>query len=525
MNNGMKTFYARRGMVSAPHGLATQSGVAVLREGGNALEAGVAVAAALTVLCPHACGLGGDSLWLVAEADKEPFVINGCGHSAAAFDAAWWKTQSWAEIPLRGAASAVSMAGAVSAWQTALHYSRYQWHGRLPLTRLLADAVEYADQGFVVTPAYHRQVAAYAEELRGHSGFAETFLPQGRPPEIGSLFRQSRLGASLRYLSEAGLWNFYREALAHSSANDLHALGSPLSFEDFHRHQANIVKALRLPYQNGWLYAPDNPAQGLNVLLTLGLFMTWRSTLATPSDSAYIHMLSEAAKVAFAPQLAKIVKNIAPNNLLDANELHRRAACLDPQQSQTWPAPLRLRESALWFGVMDEQGRSVSVMHTLGSAFGSGTVLSGTGICWNNRGAAFTLAEGHPHCAAPLRQAPTALTPVLGQFSDGRCLALGAAGGDMPALLLLDKFVRVLEYGEDPQTAINAPYFLAQAGALWLEPGYAASTRSQLESLGHVVGIFAPEQAPGHSALLLRQHHGRLCAAADGRGDGSAAGY
>jgi oxamate amidohydrolase len=520
MNNGMKIFYAQRGLVSSSHALASQTGIAVLREGGNALEAGVAVAAALAVLCPQRCGLGGDSVWLVAEANKAPFMIDGCGDSAAQLNPATY--QALGHIPLHGAHSALCVAGAVSAWQTALHYSRYQWQGRMTLPRLFADAIYYAEKGFVITPQYQHDLAIQPEYLSTEQGL-EHFFTVGKTPTLRTLLLQTRLAATLRYLSEAGLWSFYREALARSIVDDLHNSGSPLCFDDFYNHQASIIQPLTLSYHKGTLYTP--PGQGLVLLTALALFMHWRPGLAAPGDSAYLHILCEAVKNALSPQVYKKSKetNIDTTTPLNQHNLHKRAISLNPQYVHAWPTRSpNIPHTGVWFAIMDKHGHTVSAMHSLGSIFGSGIVLPGSGICWNNSAANFTLEEHHPHTLAAKTQAPHSLLPLLAQFENGRCFAAAAEGGDTPQLLLLDRLLRVLEYGEDLHSALNAPRCLSLNNEL-LVNGIAPESVQELRRLGH--NVRHNHDCSSHVGLVQRRNNGILSSATDGWSDGSSVGY
>src|SRR5215470_10726477 len=218
-----------RGIAVAPHALASQSALAVLREGGNALEAMIAAAGTILVAYPHMNSLGGDSFWLIHVPGRAVRGIDACGAAAGAASATWYAAQGvTGVIPHRGGPAANTIAGTISGWDAAFKLGR-RWGGRLPLKRLLEDAIHYAGKGVAVTASQHAATAGKRAELEVQPGFAETFLVAGKPPAAGSLFKQPRLAASLARLARAGLGDFYTGTLARSMARDLAAAGSPLT--------------------------------------------------------------------------------------------------------------------------------------------------------------------------------------------------------------------------------------------------------------------------------------------------------
>src|SRR3954471_3461703 len=206
----IQTSYARRGIAVASHSLAAQSAAAVLREGRNAIEAMVSAAATISVVYPHMTGIGGDAFWLIAGPGEEPVAIDASGPAAAAASIAFYKSKRLEAIPPRGVLAANTVAGTVAGWERALLLSSSKYGGRLPLSRLLADAIFYAANGAPVTASQELNTAAKRAELESVPGFSERFLPDGRLPLRGSLFKQTRLAATLQRLADAGLSDFYR---------------------------------------------------------------------------------------------------------------------------------------------------------------------------------------------------------------------------------------------------------------------------------------------------------------------------
>ena len=215
-----------RGMAVAPHALAAQSALGVLREGGNAIEAMVAAAATIAVVYPHMNSIGGDAFWLIHVPGETPRGIDACG-AAGQRHVRLYRERASTAIPFRGGMAANTVAGTLSGWSLALDYSKDMLGGRLPLARLLADAIHYARHGIPVTRSQHDTTTAKLDGLLEPAGLRRTFLHDGDVPRIGAPFYQPRMAATLQQLATAGLDDFYRGDLARSIARDLAACGSP----------------------------------------------------------------------------------------------------------------------------------------------------------------------------------------------------------------------------------------------------------------------------------------------------------
>src|ERR1039457_1898164 len=289
-----------RGMAVAPHALAAQSALAVLREGGNAVEAMIAAAASIAVVYPHMNSIGGDAFWLIHVPGQAPRAIDACGAAAAAASIAWYVERGATKsIPFRGGMAANTVAGTVAGWNAAHEFSRKELGGELPLDRLFADAIHYAEHGIAVTRSQNATTAAKLDGLKGVHGFDETYLVNGAPPEIGSVFYQKRLGATLRRLAQTGLDDFYRGELAASKARDLAVAGSPLALADLRQHQALWRTPLALQHSLGTLYNMTPPTQGLVSLLILGILDALEIGKVDPAGADYVHLCVEATKQAF----------------------------------------------------------------------------------------------------------------------------------------------------------------------------------------------------------------------------------
>ncbi len=515
-------------MVSAPHHLASQAGISVLRDGGNAVEATIAMAATLSVVYPHMCGLGGDGFWLVAEPGSAPRAIDACGATGRAVTPELYR--SYTTIPRRGALAANTVAGAVAGWDAALGLVR----GRgspLPLERLLEDAIHYAEEGFAVSDGQAALTTEKLDQLAAVPGFAEQFLVDGCPPAAGQPMRLPTLAATLRRLGQAGLDDFYRGESARAIAADMARFGGCIDAADLAAHQAVLSPPLSLRIRGARLFNLPPPTQGLASLVILGLFDRLEVRHAEGFD--HLHGLIEATKQAFLVR-DQVVTDPAFGG--DAAELYLRPASLDRlaariarHKAMPWPAPPDGGDT-VWLGAVDASGRAVSMLQSVFFEFGSGLVLPQTGIAWHNRGCGFSLTKPHSNPLAPRRKPFHTLNPAMAIFDDGRRLVYGTMGGEGQPQTQAAIFTRHAIFGQPLQQAVTAPRWLL--GRTWgddytglrLESRFDPQLVEALRLAGHAVELVAPfTPMMGHAGAILRRSDGFLEGAADPRGDGAVA--
>ncbi|PCG08491.1 gamma-glutamyltransferase [Sphingomonas ginsenosidimutans] len=520
----MRTVTGRHGIVSAPHYLAAEAGCGVLRDGGSASEACVAVAATLAVVYPHMTGIGGDGFWLIVEADGRVHGIHGCGGAAAAADLSLYA--GMATVPTRGPLAANTVAGTISAWEAALA------GGTLPLDRLLRDAIDHAERGVAVTAGGAAIAAAKGAELRGQPGaYAAIFEPDGRPLVAGDVLCQPALAATLRTLAADGLDSFYRGDLARRIAADLAALGSPVSADDLAAHRATRPDPLSVAIRGATLWNSAPPTQGIASLLILALFD--RLEIDSVDDLPFVHGLVEAIKQAFRWRDRHCgdpahMSEDAQALLDDAAVLDAMAAAIDPARALPWPQPPQWGDTC-WFGAADARGQVVSCIQSTYFEFGSGVVLPDTGITWQNRGSSFRLVAAGWNALKPGRKPFHTLNPALARFDDGRVMAYGTMGGEGQPQTQGAVFARYAR-GVDLQDAISAPRWLLgrtwgeETTSLKLEDGFAPDVYDGLAAAGHQVErVGAPTATMGHAGAVVRHADGRLDGATDPRSDGGVA--
>lgn len=524
----LQTKRSYRGMVTAPHHLAAQAGLSVLSDGGNAIEAMIASAAAIAVVYPHMNGLGGDSFWLIGKPGLMPIGIQACGRSAAAATRDWYRERGCAAIPGRGPLAALTVAGTVDGWEKAQNLSRRQHGGRLPMSRLLQDAIRYAWEGVPVPQTLHENAKKKRPELQDVPGFADVYLPKGAPLAVGSKLRQPRVADTLARLSQAGLSDFYRGDVARSMAADLEKAGSPLRLTDLERHQATLVTPLSLDVAGHKIFNMPPPTQGLASLMILGLYAR---RIANEADSIeYLHRLVECTKAAF---------RVRNRHVTDPDYMERTAAdflteealaALDKtvamDRAAPWPEPSKHGDT-VWLAATDRSGLSVSFIQSIYWEFGSGLILPKSGVTWQNRGTSFSLNEDDTNCLTPSRLPFHTIQPAMAELSDGRLMSYGTMGGEGQPQTQAAIFSRYALHGQDLQSTVTAPRWLL--GRTWgeennnlkIESRFDASVVEAMRGLGHdiqVVGAF--EEFMGHAGAIVWHPDGLLEGASDPRSDG-----
>jgi len=525
---------ATRGIAVASHAMAAQSASAVLRDGGNALEAMIAAAATIAVVYPHMNGIGGDSFWLFSEPGKAPRAIDSCGAAAMAATREFYAGKGMTAIPMRGPLAANTVAGTISGWELAYEVSR-EWGGKLSLQRLLADAIGYARDGIPVTASQAASTSAKFSELHLQPGFADTFLVDGSAPAEGSVFRQPRLAATLERLAEAGLRDFYEGDLAKRIAADLERIGSPLRAGDLARQRAALVTPVALRHSRGMLYNMTPPTQGVISLAILGALDRLGVDQVDPLSADYIHLCVEATKQAFLVRDAYVTDpaymRVEAQSLLDPGRLDAMAGAVDRYRALSWGGATEPGDT-IWMGVIDGEGRAVSFIQSIYHEFGSGVVLADTGINWQNRGCSFSLDPQALNALEPGRKPFHTLNPALAVLDDGRTMVYGTMGGDGQPQTQAAVFSRYVQMGMGLQEAVSAPRWLlgrtwgSMSESLKIESRFAPRVAEELRRRRHVVEVIgAYDETVGHAGALVRHASGMMEGAFDPRSDGAVAGF
>ncbi|MDI9330431.1 MAG: gamma-glutamyltransferase family protein [Alphaproteobacteria bacterium] len=528
--------WGRRGMAVAPHSLAAESALSVLREGGNALEAMVSAAATIAVVYPHMNSIGGDSFWVIHQPGHAMGGIDACGAAAGLASREWYAAQGIDQaIPFRGPVAANTVAGTLSGWGAAHELSRRTLGGRMSMRRLLDDAITYARVGVPVTHSQHRLTAAKLPELKNQPGFAETFLSQGQSPATGSVFLQPRLADTLDHIARSGTDDFYRGDLALNMATELERMGSPLRFADLQRHRAKLVDPLTLQHSQGKVHNMTPPTQGLMSLIILGLLDRHSLGQHTVDSADHVHLCVEATKQAFKVRDQHLTDPAYmtrdPAEFLQPKALDAMAKQIDVQRALPWGAG-RPPADTIWMGVIDGNGLCVSFIQSIYHEFGSGIVLPTTGVNWQNRGCSFSLSPTALNTLTPHRKPFHTLNPALAVFDSGRSMVYGSMGGDGQPQTQAAIFSRVAHYGLDPQDAISRPRWLLgrtwgqSSDTLKLESRFPAEVMGELRRRGHDVEVIgALDETVGHAGCIVREPNGIMKGGWDPRSDGAVAAF
>jgi oxamate amidohydrolase len=520
----------RRGVVAAPHHAASEAGRAILAEGGNAVEAMVAMAATIAAVYPHMNHVGGDGFWLIRERTGRVRAIEACGPAGSHARRELYREHE--TIPARGPLAALTVPGTIGGWALALEAARAAG-GRLPRDVLLGDAIRHAREGYTVTRSQAALTRDKLPELKDAPGFAAAFLLDGKPPEQGVTLKQTAFAAMLGHLAHAGLEDFYRGDVGREVVADLERIGSPVTRADLEAYRAALREPLSVRIGAGTLYNMPPPTQGIASLMILALFD--RLWVREAESFEFVHGLVEATKCAFRVRDAYVTDfdrlPHPPDRYLDAAFLDAQAARIDARRAAPWPHPAG-KGDTIWMGAADSSGLAVSYIQSIYWEFGSGCVLPGTGVLMQNRGASFSLDPKAANPLEPGRRPFHTLNPALAALQDGRVVAYGTMGGEGQPQTQAMLFARHVLYRQPLDAALDAPRWLL--GRTWgsavtnlrLESRFPDRLVDQLLAAGHDVDVLpdAYSDTMGHAGAVVLHPNGMLEGAHDPRADGGAAG-
>jgi oxamate amidohydrolase len=520
----------RRGVVCAPHFGAAEAGRQILTDGGNAIEAMLAMAATIAAVYPHMNHLGGDGFWLVRERNGRVRAIMAAGPAGAQVKPELYR--DYETIPTRGPLAALTVPGVVGGWTLARELAATHG-GKLPLDALFAPAIAHARTGYTVTRSQHALTTAHFAELKDAPNFAAAFLVDGKPPQVGDVLKQQTLAATLEQLAHAGLDDFYRGDIGREIAADLDRIGSPLTRQDLDRYAAYLAEPLRIELRSGAVYNTNAPTQGAVSLMILALF--GRLNVTEPEGFNHIHGLVEATKRALRMR-DRVVTDPhylahSLERVLEDRFIAGEAMKIDRRKAARWPLAASAGDT-IWMGAADTDGLVVSYIQSIYWEFGSGCVLPATGVLMQNRGASFSLMAGALNYLQPGRLPFHTLNPALTVLKDGRVMAYGCMGGDGQPQTQSTVFTRHAEFREPLLEAIDRPRWVlgrtwgVPRTALRLEPRFDGALIEALAAAGHDVDVLAEDYSDvmGHAGAAVLHPDGTCEGAHDPRADGGAAG-
>jgi len=510
-----------RNVVSTSQPLAAQAGLRMLLAGGNAVDAALAAAITLTVVEPISNGIGSDAFAIIWDG-KQLHGLNASGRSPAAWTPEYFKGHK--TMPVRGWNS-VSVPGCVSAW-----VDLSKRFGKLPFAKLFEPAIGYAAEGFVVTPFIAERWDPQVPELRGQPGFAEAFLRDGRSPRVGEIFRFPDQAKTLEKIAATKGDAFYRGELAEGIEAHAKANGGAMTRADLAAHANDWVGTISQDYRGLTVHEIPPNGQGIVCLMALGILSNF-DVADYPVDSAdSVHLQIEAVKLAFADAYRFVADpkamEFAPARLLDPDYLKSRAKLIDTKRAQDFGHGSPPKGGTVYLTAADASGMMVSMIQSNYLGFGSGVVVPGTGISLQNRGSGFVLMPGHPNLVAPSKRPFHTIIPGFVTRNGAPLMSFGLMGGSMQPQGHTQMMVRMADYGQGPQGAIDAPRFrIVQGRQVTFEDEWPATAIADLAARGHEV-MKLPEDynAFGCAQIAHRLEDGYLCAS-DARRDSLAAGF
>lgn len=526
-----RPFVARQAAVASPNNLATVVGNNIMQHGGNAVDAMVAVNAALGVLFPHMTGAGGDAFWLIYDASTgKQHALNASGRSAGNITLDDYKDKN--KIDERGPKAAITVPGAVDGW-----FQAQKKFGNLSFADCLQPAIDYAKNGFPVSESLAKFSESSLELLRAHPSTAKVFLKDSVAPYLaGETMKNPYLAATLEKIAEGGRDAFYKGDIAEKIGTFLADQGGYLTADDFAKHKSVWEDPLTVDYHGKTVSAPPPNSDGMATLQILGMLEHLDTEKLHDSPADFIDIFTRATAMAFKDRNAYLddpdFNSIPTEQLLHKTYLNDRARKIEHAVMTSPEEEINAKGDTTFSCAVDSEGNAVAVIQSLYWEWGSGLVAEGTGVLLQNRGSFFSLNSGDPDCLQPGKRPGHTLTCSIVTGEEGPELVVGAMGGDGQPQTQATLITRVLDGGMNVQEAIDEPRWLL--GRTWgekhnglrLEGRYGEEIVAQLEKLGHenISLIEDYSDLVGH-AQALQIFPDRIEAAADPRAHGLALGY
>jgi len=520
-----------RNIVSTSHPLGAQAGLAMIQRGGNAVDAAIAAAAAMTVVEPCSNGLGSDAFCILWDGTRL-HGLNASGPAPAAWTPEYFRRKygdDAARPPMRGWDS-VTVPGAVASW-----VALSERFGTLPFADLLAPAIEVAERGYAVPIIVQGKWAAAAPLLGSLPGWAEAFLPHGRPPEVGERFAFPAAARALKAIAATRGAAFYTGEIAAAAAAHARANGGAIEPSDFAAFAPEWVEPIGIDAYGHRVHEIPPNGQGIAALLALGILRHF-DLASLPIDGAESqHLQIEAMKLAFADVYAHVADprggmRLTSEEMLDERYLAGRARLIDRQRAQQFAAGNPSRGGTIYLSAADERGMMVSFIQSNYMGFGAGVVVPEWGVSMQNRGHGFHLDRASPNCVAPGRRPFHTIIPAFLTKDGQPQMSFGVMGGNMQPQGHLQTLVRMLVHRQHPQAACDAPRWRFNVGRqINVEQAMSAATVAGLVERGHEVEVIADSyQDFGSGQFIWRLGDPAVegyVAASDSRRDGQAAGF
>jgi gamma-glutamyltranspeptidase/glutathione hydrolase len=522
-----------RNVVSTSHPLAAQAGLRMLWQGGNAVDAAIAAAAAITLTEPVSNGLGSDAFCILWDG-KEMHGLNASGRAPQTWTPEYFQRKYGvdAKTPPKRGFDSVTVPGAVASW-----VAMSERFGKLPFEDLLQPAIEIAERGYLLPVVVQQKWAAATPELQGLPGFAQNFLPWGRAPQVGELFKFPAAAKGLRAIAQTKGAAFYGGEIAQAIEKFAAANGGSITARDFADYKAEWVTPIAQNYRGYTLHEIPPNGQGIAALIALGILEHFDVASLAVDGVDSQHLQIEAIKLAFADVYRYVAEpsqmEVTPAQMLDPAYLRSRARLIDMKKAQDFGAGNPVKGGTIYLSTADENGMMVSFIQSNYMGFGSGCVEPNFGISLQNRGHGFSLnAQGlNPaNLVAPGKRPFHTIIPAFLSKDGQPVMSYGVMGANMQPQGHMQTLVRMLDYGQNPQAACDAPRWRYNAGLeINVESNLNPDTVSGLQSRGHRVDVINDSyQDFGAGQFIWRAGDPKVegyVVASDARRDGLAAGF
>ena len=522
-----------RNVVSTSHPLAAQAGLRMLLKGGSAVDAVIAAAATIALVEPVSCGLGGDAFSIVWDG-KTLQGLNASGYAPDAWSPDYFQNKygigpnGLAQAPKRGV-DAITVPGVVAGW-AALH-ERY---GKLPFADLMVPAIEIAERGYAVPPVVAQKWAAAVPELKDQPGFAHTFMPNGRAPNVGERFVFKDVAETLRKIGATKGRDLYEGDTAEKLVAFIRANGGAHTLDDFRSYRPDWVTPISKSYRGYTLHEIPPNGQGISALMALGMLEHFDLASLKVDSVESQHIQIEAMKLAMADLYRYVADprtmEVTPDQMLDDAYLASRAKLIDPSRATLFPPGNPSSGGTIYLTAADENGMMVSFIQSNYMGFGSGVVVPGTGVSFQNRGVGFSMDPKSANVVAGRKRPFHTIIPGFLTKGGEPVMSFGVMGGDIQPQGHVQTVVRMLDYDQQPQAACCAPRWkLNRDFTLDVESSMRAQTIEGLKGLGHTLkAIDDPYMDFGSGQFiwrLSRDLEDGYVVASDSRRDGQAVGF
>lgn len=527
---------ARNGMAATSHPLATQVALDILKKGGNAFDAAIAANAVLGLMEPTGCGIGGDLFAILWSAERNKlYGLNASGRSPRSLKIEYFRENGIEKIPSYGPLP-VSVPGCVDGW-----FEIQEMLGKLPMADILQPAIKYAREGFPLTEIIAWQWQRNAEMLKNYPNIKEVYMPGGRAPAKGEIFKNPLLANTLEKIAKGGRNEFYRGSIARAIDAFMKQQGGFLSYDDFARHHSEWIDPVSTTYRGYEVWELPPNGQGIAALQMLNILEAYNIAEMGFGSAEYMHLFTEAKKLAFEdraryyadPAFAKI----PVSQLISKKYAAERRKLIDMNRAaKVYPAGNLEAGNTIYLTVADRYGNMISLIQSNYRGMGSGMCPTGLGFILQNRGESFSLEEGHPNCYAPGKRPFHTIIPAFITKDGKPWISFGVMGGDMQPQGHVQIIVNLIDFRMNLQEAGDAPRMyhtgsseptgeqMTDGGILQLESGFRWEEIQKLLQKGHSIrwnlGGFG-----GYQAIMRDEKTKVFYGASESRKDGQAAGY